>query len=428
MSKIFSAFFEGAVPVVGILLLSLLVAVLLRVPGFADLWGRQQLAPRCELLSQVPVNAGALIALDVRQSGTGDKFTPGSPSDWALEAAKQIRSSSTRSNDVVVYVHGFRTTFEDARCIGDNMRAELAQLPRYRIAGPDVVVFGWPGELGVFDFSGAQHNAELAGVYLGRLLAAVSDRRVYLVAHSLGAKVAMESASWVREIEGILLVQGAIRATSIRTWIEKIRTSFPVPAATLPRTSPDFPKTIKYDAQRKTGRYVNAAAKAKHFVVTVGTDAVLSRAYALDATLAKADADAPLVPPWVGEAPESLPQNLAIGSPFPSNPVYRHWDQPFPNHPLAGAKRSERLALAPGDTLQSTDWCYWFTVPHPSFHELKFTGEPWFYDEHSALADPVMRRYLLTEAWAFFFSPDARSPLAGLSQPLGSDPCSFMDY
>ena len=46
-----------------------------------------------------------------------------------------------------------------ARCIDDNIRVELAQLPRYRIAGPDVVVFGWPGELGVLDFNGAQRCA-----------------------------------------------------------------------------------------------------------------------------------------------------------------------------------------------------------------------------------------------------------------------------
>ena len=194
----------------------------------------------------------------------------------------------------------------------------------------------------------------------------------------------------------------------------------------MPRTAPDFPRPIEVDEDLRTGGYVNAAAKAKHLVVTVGKkDAVLADAYSLDA-LVRADENGPLVPLWVGEAPETLPQNLAIGSPFPSNPVYRRYDQPFPNR--LGEAKPQTPTLAPDlrNTMQSTHWCFWFTVPHPSFHELRLTDGPRLYPEHSVLSDASMRRYVLQEAWSFFSSPDGSKPLTTLSQPAGLDRCMSM--
>ncbi len=407
----------AAAAVFGVLILSLVLEVHFRVPAFSNLWLQQRLAPDCELPSQVSPNAGALVELDVRERGSGDKFTSESPAAWAAVAAKQIQTSTTPAHDLVVFVHGFKTTFDEAHCVGENIRVDLAQLPRYRMAGPDVVVFLWPSDLGLLDFSAAQRSAKTAGDYLGRALAALTGRHLYLVAHSLGAKVAMESVSAVPEIEGILLVEGAIRATSIRTWTERVSVRFPFGEAVSPRTS----KPVVVEEEPRTGTYVNAAAKARHLVVTIGErDAVLSDAYSLDAFV-RTDADGPNVPPWIGEAPEGLPQNIAIGSPFPSNPVYRRYDQPFP-----GAKpQAGRLAPSPRDTWTSTSWCYWFTVPHPSFHELRLTDGPRLYGEHSALGDASMRRYVLTESWSFFSLPEGGKASAGRPQLPVLDRCSF---
>jgi len=403
--------------ILGILILSLALEVVFRVPAFTILLLQLKFAPSCKAQSQAGRNAGALITLDVRGQGGGGKFTGVLPAAWAAAAASRIQAATSATNDLVVYVHGFDTTVADAQCIGENIRADLAELPRYEMAGPDVVVFTWPSEFG-FDFGAAQRNAQTAGDYLGRALAGVSGRRLYMVAHSLGAKVAMESARALPELEGMLLVEGAIRAITIRTWTQRVSVRSPFGEALSPRTS----KPVVVEERLETGKYVNAAAKARHLVVTIGAnDAVLSDAYSLDAFV-RTDADAPQVPPWVGEAPEDLPQNIAIGSPFPSNPVYRRDDRPFP-----GAKpQPGRLApVAPADTWTSTSWCYWFTVPHPSFHELKLSDGPRLYGQHSALGDGSMRRYLLTKSWSFFSLPESGKPPADPPQLPVADRCSF---
>jgi hypothetical protein len=98
--------------VFGMLLLGLLLETVLRIPAFTNLWLEPTLAPTCEWPSRIGPNVGALVAVDLRQPGIGSRFASESPVEWALAASQQIQTSTKASNDLVVYVHGFRTTFD----------------------------------------------------------------------------------------------------------------------------------------------------------------------------------------------------------------------------------------------------------------------------------------------------------------------------
>ncbi len=285
--------------------------------------------------------------------------------------------------------------------------------------GPDILVFIWPGEFGFVDFSGAQRNASRSAEYLSALLGRMTDRKLYLVAHSLGSKVLMEGLSGLpvpaprRPVAGVLLVAGAIPATSVRNWSQTVTTRFP--AAELQGRSAETGPVREHT--EGTGEYVAAASRAEHLVVTVASgDSVLGQLYSIDRLLAGASTQ-PLVPPSLGAAPRTLPQNLAIGSPFPGNPIFVRFDQELKD-PTVGSGRIEREKAVPrlqgpdpSRVIMSIEWRFDFHVPHPSYHELVLADIQWrpLVYWHAPLNDPTMRREIVARAWALFDAP-ARSP------------------
>lgn len=413
----------AGVAVIGLLLVSLAIAVLTKIPVILWLELTRTLAPNCvqPLPSDVPKNAGALVTLNVRRDGSGREFAM-PPSDWNAAVSARLGPSTERLRDLVVYVHGFNTSGEEASCVGEMMRVDLARLPQYQGRdGPDVLVFVWPGEFG-FSFSTAQANAGVAGSYLLPIIGQTPHRTTYLVAHSLGSKVVMEAMSALPDlgdghrIAGVLLAGGAIPATSIRTWSYTLRMRFP--AAEVWGGSGAVARPIE-EKGGGSGEYVAAASRARHLVVTIsGGDTVLDQAYSVDELIAADGKNRPLVPPWPGEAPRTLPQNLAVGSPFPQSPIHGRFDHelkdPTAQYGTGGnvpySQNVPPILRTPDPTrvIQSTEWSFDFHVPHSSFHEVRLDEAGWrpLYYWHGLLTDSQMRREVLNRAWAVFARSD----------------------
>ena len=417
------SFIGASVAVFGLLLVSLAIAVLTKIPVILWLELTRSLAPSCvqPLPSDVPQNAGALVTLNVRRDKSGREFAIPA-SDWNATVSARLASSTERQRDLVVYVHGFNTSGEDARCVGEMLRIDLAGLPQYQGGeGPDVLVFVWPSEFG-FGFSTAQANAGVAGSYLAPIIGQTPHRTRYLVAHSLGSKVVMEAMSALpgsgdgHRIEGVLLAGGAIPATSIRTWSYTLRNRFPA-AEVWSRSLADA-RPIE-EKGGGIGEYVVAASRARHLVVTIsGGDTVLDQAYSVDELIAADGKNRPLVPPWPGTAPRTLPQNLAVGSPFPESPIHGRFDHESKdttaqygtsaNAPYSQSVPPMLRTPNPTRVLQSTEWTYDFQVPHSSFHEVRLDEGSWrpLYYWHGLLTDSQMRREVLSRAWAIFARSD----------------------
>jgi hypothetical protein len=124
-------------------------------------WHADLCAGRCEACLPVPaersLGAGAFVALDTRRTGDSQRFTDREPKAWAAEQAMSLEDLAERTTPLVIYVHGFRTAQSDAVSTGKVLRAGLAGIAAPG-AAPDVLVFGWPTELGL-RFSKAQENA-----------------------------------------------------------------------------------------------------------------------------------------------------------------------------------------------------------------------------------------------------------------------------
>ena len=370
----------------------------------------------CRPPQVVPTNAGKIVVADLRQPGTGTLFLATPREAWIDKTIAELRSETDSTRDLVVFVHGFRTSVGDATCAGEVLRTELAGLPAYALTGgPDIFVFGWPGEFHLWQFAAARDNAALAGLYLSGVLQGLTGRRVILVAHSLGAEVVMTAAADLAKhdgtpsLAGMLLIEGAIPAVSIRNW-----------RSTFTETHPhaDFENIIHDKAQRPPyvetlvggGRFVAAAAKAAHLVVTIaGGDIPLADAFALDETFRPSDQNGPMIPAEIGDRPSSQIEVLAIGTPFPTGKIHRHSEDLLPDRQKDFEPGLHTHLPVPGPTdpwqvWNSHDWDFEYQVPHPSYHEIRLGGQWWrlLYDWHGVMNDEIVRHRILSESWAIY--------------------------
>ncbi|WP_158248110.1 alpha/beta hydrolase [Paracoccus sp. SY] len=390
------------------------------VPASVQLAAIMATAEGCRTPDDFPKNSGRKFVADVRQAGDGSSLRDVSLKSWVAEQIAKIRVETDSSRDLVVYVHGFRTSLADAICAGEVLRADLAALPAYAGgAGPDILVFGWPGELRPWQFSTAQRNAAHAGKYLGDILNQIRGRRIFVVAHSLGAGVAMTAADTLPQdgenspLAGILLVQGAIPAVSIREWNSTLTVTFPAAELDdLRRGKP--PREPKPYIEIGKGSLVAAASKASHLVVTTaGPDIPLGTAMKLDETFLPLDPNRPLIPPDIGDAKGNAINLQAIGTPFPDGKIYRRYDQVLPD-PLEDyslgldGHQPEIVSVKPVDpsrVMSRTDWVFEFHVPHPSYHEIRLDRGQWWRllrDWHGIMNDASLREGVLRESWAVF--------------------------
>jgi esterase/lipase superfamily enzyme len=117
--------------------------------------------------------------------------------DWRLDAIEPMReqagdllAQASSGRDVLIYVHGFRQTFETAALDA----ARLSDGIRFR---GETLAFSWPSRTGLFDYAHDRESAmwsrDAFERVLDSLVASPTIGRVHIVAHSMGTMLALES-------------------------------------------------------------------------------------------------------------------------------------------------------------------------------------------------------------------------------------------
>jgi esterase/lipase superfamily enzyme len=117
--------------------------------------------------------------------------------DWRLdmiepvpEQVSDLLAQASGGRDVLIYVHGFRQTFETAALDA----ARLSDGIRFR---GETMVFAWPSRAGLFDYpydrESAMWSRDAFERVLDSLVANSTIGRVHIVAHSMGTMLALES-------------------------------------------------------------------------------------------------------------------------------------------------------------------------------------------------------------------------------------------
>ncbi|MDE5454818.1 alpha/beta hydrolase [Bradyrhizobium sp. CSA112] len=114
---------------------------------------------------------------------------------WRLEGVEPVAGDVSNllgqgsGSDVLIYVHGFKNTFETAALDA----AQLADGVRFR---GQTMVFAWPSKAGLFDYAYDRDSAMYSRDAFERVLQSVVTTpgagRVHIVAHSMGTMLTLE--------------------------------------------------------------------------------------------------------------------------------------------------------------------------------------------------------------------------------------------
>lgn len=115
--------------------------------------------------------------------------------DWRLDAVEPVSGEVSDllaqggGGDVLIYVHGFKQTFETAALDA----AHLADGIKFR---GQTMVFSWPSKAGLFDYAYDRDSAMWSRDNFERVLQSVVTApgagRVHIVAHSMGTMLTLE--------------------------------------------------------------------------------------------------------------------------------------------------------------------------------------------------------------------------------------------
>ena len=116
--------------------------------------------------------------------------------DWRLDAVEPVSGevgdllAQGGGSDVLIYVHGFKNTFEMAALDA----VQLSDGIKFR---GQTMVFSWPSKAGFFDYAYDRESAMWSRDDFERVLlsivAAPGTGRVHIVAHSMGTMLTLES-------------------------------------------------------------------------------------------------------------------------------------------------------------------------------------------------------------------------------------------
>ncbi|WP_454619582.1 alpha/beta hydrolase [Bradyrhizobium cenepequi] len=118
--------------------------------------------------------------------------------DWRIDQVEPVSGDVSDllgqagggGSDVLIYVHGFKQTFETAALDA----AHLSDGIRFR---GQTMVFSWPSKAGLFDYAYDRDSAMWSRDDFERMLQAIVTPagvgRVHIVAHSMGTMLALES-------------------------------------------------------------------------------------------------------------------------------------------------------------------------------------------------------------------------------------------
>ncbi|MCL2384812.1 MAG: alpha/beta fold hydrolase, partial [Alphaproteobacteria bacterium] len=106
------------------------------------------------------------------------------------ELASHISGRIGSNRDILLYVHGFNTSYDEARF-------RLAQIAADGRFGGVLVLYTWPAAASLLDYGAAKENATAARDSLTKLIQKLGEvpdaGKVHILAHSMGAWLAMEA-------------------------------------------------------------------------------------------------------------------------------------------------------------------------------------------------------------------------------------------
>jgi esterase/lipase superfamily enzyme len=139
---------------------------------------------------------GALSLAQAKLKPPNDAFSTIGLGDWAIERVEPMRGqvgdliALAEGRDILIYIHGFRNTFEDAALSA----VQLSDGIRFR---GDTMMFSWPSKAGLFDYVSDRESAMWSRDAFERVLEALmltpTRSRVHLVAHSMGTMLTLET-------------------------------------------------------------------------------------------------------------------------------------------------------------------------------------------------------------------------------------------
>ena len=116
--------------------------------------------------------------------------------DWRIGEVEPVQKeigdlvAVTGSGDVLIYVHGFKQTFETSALDA----ARLSDAIRFH---GRTMVFSWPSKAGLFDYAYDRDSAMWSRDAFERVLSSIVEApgtgRVHIVAHSMGTMLTLES-------------------------------------------------------------------------------------------------------------------------------------------------------------------------------------------------------------------------------------------
>jgi esterase/lipase superfamily enzyme len=117
--------------------------------------------------------------------------------DWRLETVEPVSGEVSAllgqgggGSDVLIYVHGFKQTFETAALDA----VHLSDGIKFR---GQTMVFSWPSKAGLFDYAYDRESAMWSRDEFERVLSSIvsapGSGRVHIVAHSMGTMLTLES-------------------------------------------------------------------------------------------------------------------------------------------------------------------------------------------------------------------------------------------
>jgi esterase/lipase superfamily enzyme len=109
---------------------------------------------------------------------------------FAAELASHLSGRIGSNRDILLYVHGFNTSYDESRF-------RLAQIVEDGRFGGVPVLFTWPSTNSLLDYAAAKESATVSRDALAKLIRQLTETpgvgRVHILAHSMGAWLTMEA-------------------------------------------------------------------------------------------------------------------------------------------------------------------------------------------------------------------------------------------
>lgn len=100
------------------------------------------------------------------------------------------REEIAKADEILIYVHGFNNTFDEAIETAGRLKY------RFQFEGP-VIAYSWPSVGSLFQYSPDVNTAHWAAIRLSDeledIFARATQSKIFIIAHSMGARIAMDA-------------------------------------------------------------------------------------------------------------------------------------------------------------------------------------------------------------------------------------------